>query len=104
MALALMLVASLAAARVVEGQVPTAVDFAACNEEAPRAVKAGTVSPIRGDHIRADSARSGVATTNSLPGTFIHSSDPQVHGMETEGAKSAVYQAAYRSCMRRKGF
>jgi hypothetical protein len=105
-ALALMVVASLAAARAVEGQVPTAPDFAACNEEAPRAIKAGTASPIRADHIRADSARSGVATTNSadLTGAFIHSSDPQVHGMEAEGAKSAVYQAAYRSCMRRKGF
>ena len=34
----------------------------------------------------------------------LHSPDPQIHGMETEGAKSATYQAAYRSCMRRKGF
>ena len=105
-ALALMLLASLAAVRAIEGQVPTAADFAACNDEAPRAVKAGIASPIPDDHIRADRARSGVATTNSAAplNTFIHSSDPQIDGMEAEGAKSAVYQAAYRSCMRRKGF
>jgi hypothetical protein len=34
----------------------------------------------------------------------IESSDPQIHGMQGEGAKNAAYQAAYRSCMRRKGF
>jgi hypothetical protein len=34
----------------------------------------------------------------------IVSSDPQIHGMSAEGAKDATYQAAYRSCMRRKGF
>lgn len=53
-ALALILLFSLAATRTVDGQVPTAVDFAACNEEAPQAVKAGTASPIMGDRIRAD--------------------------------------------------
>jgi len=34
----------------------------------------------------------------------IESSDPQSHGRKAEGAKDATYQAAYRSCMRRKGF
>jgi len=45
-------------------------------------------------------------TTNSIDVTaiVIESSDPQIHGMNAEGAKNATYQAAYRSCMRRKGF
>jgi hypothetical protein len=105
-ALALSLLLSLAATRAVDGEVPTAADFAACNEEAPQAVKAGTASPIRGDHFRADSARAGAVATNSaaFAGKVIESSDPQIHGMKAEEAKEATYQAAYRSCMRRKGF
>lgn len=103
---ALLLPLSLATTRTVDGQVPTAADFAACNAEAPRAVKAGTVSPTMGDHVRADRARGGVRTTDSpdIAGKAIESSDPQIHGMEAEGAKDPTYQAAYRSCMRRKGF
>ena len=105
-ALALILLLSLAAARTVDGQVPTATDFTACNEEAPQAVKAGTASPIRGDHSRADRERAGAMTTDStaIRAKVIESSDPQIHGMAAEGAKDATYQAAYRSCMRRKGF
>jgi hypothetical protein len=106
MALALMLFVSLAATRTADGQVPAAADFAACNEEAPQAVKAGTASPITGDHVRADSARAGAMATNSTEfvGKVVESSDPQIHGMKAEEAKEATYQAAYRSCMRRKGF
>jgi hypothetical protein len=105
-ALALMLLVSLAATRTADGEVPTAADFAACNDEAPQAVKAGFASPTMGDHVRADSARAGTVTTNSLDftGKVVASSDPQIHGMAAEGAKDAPYQAAYRSCMRRKGF
>lgn len=105
-ALALILLLSLAATGTVDGEVPTAVDFTACNEEAPRAVKAGLASPIKGDHVRADRARGGAMAANSpdFTGRVIESSDPQIHGMEAEGAKNATYQAAYRSCMRRKGF
>jgi len=105
-ALALILLLSLVATRTVDGEVPTAADFAACNEEAPQAVKAGTASPIMGDHVRADSARAGAIATNStdFAGKVVESSDPQIHGMKAEEAKEATYQAAYRSCMRRKGF
>lgn len=80
--LALSLLLSLAATRPVDGEVPTAAD------------------------VRADSARGGALTTNStdFTGSLIESSNPQLHGMEAEGAKNATYQAAYRSCMRRKGF
>ena len=104
--LGLSLLVTLVATRTADGQVPTAADGAACNTEAPRAVKAGTASPTRGDHVRADRTRDGAMTPNStgLTGEVIESSDPQIHGMEAQGAKSATYQAAYRSCMRRKGF
>jgi hypothetical protein len=59
-----------------------------------------------GDHVRAETARVGAMTINSIDFTsrVIESSDPQIHGMKAAGAKDATYQAAYRSCMRRKGF
>ena len=106
MVLALILFVSFAATRTADGEVPTAADFAACNEQAPQAVKAGAASPIMGDHVRADRARGGAMTTSStdFARNMIESSDPQIHGMEAEGAKNATFQAAYRSCMRRKGF
>jgi len=105
-ALALILLVSLAATRAADGEIPTAADFAVCNDEAPEAVKAGTVSPIMGDHVRAETARVGAMTISSIDFTsrVIESSDPQIHGMKAAGAKDATYQAAYRSCMRRKGF
>jgi len=105
MVLALIFLISFAATRTVDAEVPTAADFAACNEEGPRAVKAGSASPTTGDHVRADSARGGAITTNYTNfGQVIASADPQIHGMKAEEAKNATYQAAYRSCMRRKGF
>jgi len=105
-ALVLIVVVSLTATGTAEGQVPTAADFAACNAEAPKAVKAGSASPTTGDHARAGTVR-GDATTSSPGddrGTRVESTDPQIHGMSAEGAKNAAYQAAYRSRMRRKGF
>jgi len=90
----------LVATRPVDGEVPTATDFAACNEQAPQTIKAGAASPTTGDHRRADSARGGIDFT----ATVVASPDPQIHGMDAAGAKNPEYQAAYRSCMRRKGF
>lgn len=96
----------LAVTRPAGGQIPTTADIAACNEEAPRAIKAGSASPTDGDHARADSARNGAPTPSATaaPSGVVVSSDPQIHGMQAAGAKNAAYQAAYRSCMRRKGF
>jgi|SRR5262249_58098924 len=105
-ALALIVIVSLAATRTANGQVPTAADFAACNEEAPKAVKAGSASPTAGDLARADKLRAEAKTSSRIydKGKVIESSDPQIHGMNAEGARDAPYQAAYRSCMRRRGF
>jgi len=43
-------------------------------------------------------------TTASPNDAGVEPADPQIRGMAPEGAKTAAYQAAYRSCMRRKGF
>jgi len=107
LAIGLTLLASLLVAAAAHGQVPTAADIAACNDEAPRAIKTGSASPNGGDHARADDARGGGRPTTgstAAPGGGVESSDPQIHGMQRAGASSAAYQAAYRSCMRRKGF
>jgi len=107
LAIAVTLFASLALTGAAHGQVPTPADNAACNEEAPRSIKAGSVSPTIGDQARADSARVSVPVRNAteIPTTsVVESSDPQIHGMQRAGAGNAAYQAAYRSCMRRKGF
>jgi hypothetical protein len=101
---ALILLLAFAIVEPVGGQVPTAVDVAACNDEAPQAVKAGAASPTTGDHARAGHARSRATTTASTSDAGVDSADPQLRGMAPEGAKDAAYQAAYRSCMRRKGF
>jgi hypothetical protein len=84
-------------------QVPKADDIAACNLEAQRAVRAGTGSaesalPNTKDQSRAAEARK--------PGTGegVKSDDPQLAGMDPDGAKDPAYQAAYRTCMRKAGF
>ena len=82
-------------------QVPKAEDISACNLEAQRAASTGTASgdsplPNAKDHSRAAEARSAGGGTKP--------DDPQLVGMDTEGAKDPAYQAAYRTCMRKAGF
>src|SRR5437660_4693638 len=84
-------------------QVPKAEDIAACNLEAQRAVRAGTGSaesalPNAKDQSRAAEARETDTTGGGK------SDDPQLAGMNPEGAKDPAYQAAYRTCMRKAGF
>ena len=80
--------------------VPTAENFAACNAEARDALKRGaddsaSASPIMKDHQRAGEARRGDANAGD---------DPQLAGIDADGAKQPAYQAAYRTCMRKSGF
>ena len=87
--------------------VPTAADIAACNQQAREGLRGRTVFPTRKDEAGADEARKTRAATVEPPGTtehVMHSPDPQIHGMDGEGAKDAAYRAAYRSCMRKNGF
>jgi hypothetical protein len=101
-------VAVFASAGIAYAQVPTAQDIAACNTEAQHAVGKGAASPSSAqpntkDHTRAaDARRTDAATQNAAGGT--PSNDPQLAGMNNEGAKDPAYQAAYRTCMRKSGF
>jgi len=95
-----------ATARIAYPQVPKAEDIAACNMEARRAVQGGTGSresavPTAKDQSRAAEARGTEARAQNSGGG---KSDPQLEGIDTEGAKDPAYQAAYRTCMRKSGF
>jgi hypothetical protein len=89
-------------------QVPKTEDIAACNMEARRAVRDGPGSresavPTAKDHSRAAEARGPEARARKA-GDGAKSEDPQLAGIDTEGAKDPAYQAAYRTCMRKSGF
>jgi len=103
-ALGLILFASLTATGAADGEVPTATDSAACNEEAPSTAKAGMATATVNDHARAERARAGATESVAFTSRLVESPDPQIHGMDAEGAKNPTYQAAFRHCMRRKGF
>ncbi len=97
-----------AAAVSVYAETPTEANFAACNADAPAAMKAGIVTPTTKDYMRVEAAREGSAaiphSTDSTGEIITGSSDPQLVGMAAEGITDAAYQAAYRTCMRRSGF
>ncbi len=99
----LAVVLALGACSAAQAQVPKPVDIAACNQEAQEAVSKGPssrdASPNAKDQSRAATARRGDA-----PAASPSSADPQIEGMDPEGAKDAVYQAVYRTCMRKGGF
>jgi hypothetical protein len=87
-------------------QVPRAEDIAACNTEARDAVSKGSASRDPAPNTK-DEARAAVARRDGGsgdPGAATPAADPQLEGMDAEGAKSPVYQAVYRTCMRRGGF
>jgi hypothetical protein len=95
------------ASGVAEADVPTIEDIAACNREARGGFRSRSVAPTSKDEAGADTARQARGGTVSLPdatGDITQSADPQIHGMDGEGAKNAAYRAVYRVCMRRKGF
>ena len=89
-----------------EADVPKAQDIATCNDEAQHATRKGSdsrgASPIARDHSRAADARRGDAASDTAGNR--PASDPQLEGMDPEGAKDPTYQAAYRTCMRKAGF
>jgi hypothetical protein len=92
---------------VAQADVPKAEDIAACNKEAQEAVTTGsaspkTASPNTKDGSRATEARGDAAADRADSTT--RSDDPQIQGMDAEGAKDPVYQATYRTCMRKGGF
>ena len=102
------LVVTLTAWGTASGDVPAEKDFAACNAEAKDAFKAGSASPNTAapntkDVRSAAKARGGQAPTDGA-GKIADSPNPQLEGMDAEGAKDPAYQAVYRTCMRKAGF
>ena len=86
---------------------PTAADIAACNREAKEGLGGRPASPTSKDEAGATAARKAGAETREgrgPTGVATESPDAQIHGMDGEGAKDAAYRAAYRVCMRQKGF
>ena len=108
LAVAVLIVAGLhGALGIAHADVPTAKDIAGCNQEAQVGGRGRVASPTSKDEANAGAARRGSAETVEHPGQTAagtQSSDPQIHGMEGEGAKDPAYRAAYRVCMRQKGF
>jgi len=91
---------------VAHADVPKADDIAACNDEAQEAARKGddsrAASPNTKDHSRAADARRDAPSATVSGDT--RAADPQTDGMDPDGAKDPVYQAAYRTCMRKAGF
>jgi hypothetical protein len=97
----------IATSRTAYPQVPKTEDIVACNREAQRATREGAGSrdspvPTGKDHRRAAESRGTEGRAPNAGGA--KSEDPQLAGIDTEGAKDPAYQAAYRTCMRKSGF
>jgi hypothetical protein len=111
--------------------VPTVADFAACNMKAAEDAAADTASaaprtestpragqwppdarPVpRPEGPRTDvrpsaAGKAGVSSPQRDPSgaTISSDKDPQVDGMAANRANDPAYVAAYRSCMRQRGF
>lgn len=101
-------VVNAASSRPVHADVPKTQDVAACNREAQDAIRSDSPSrsntmPNASDRSRATTARQEESRSGGT-GQATRSPDPQLEGMDAEGAKDPEYQAAFRSCMRRSGF
>ncbi len=97
---ALLVAALFSASALAYADVPTITDVAACNADAHDTVRGGTASPTTKDEARAADARKDLDPIAKI----TQSADPQIAGMDGDGAKNAAYRAAYRVCMRKKGF
>ena len=113
-ALITVLVLGVVAVLPVHAEVPTAADFAACNMKAAEqsASDAASASP-RTDlpkdatQLPADAKpkAGGRGVLQDQSGSTLSSDkDPQIEGLAADRAKDKAYVAAYRSCMRQRGF
>jgi hypothetical protein len=95
-------------------EVPTAADFAACNMKAAEQSAADAVSasprtdlPKDATQLPADAkpkpGGAGVLKDQSGP-ALSSDKDPQIEGLARDRASDKAYVAAYRSCMRQRGF
>jgi len=95
---------SAVAAWPVHAEVPTTADFAACNMKAAEeaASNSGSASP-RTD-LPKDATRLPPDARPKAGSTLSSDKDPQIEGLAADRANDKVYVAAYRSCMRQRGF
>jgi hypothetical protein len=128
----LALIVTFAIAPAVSAETPTASDFLACNEQAAQAVAKNAPSasprmdsapdarntdpkhrrdaPVRpAPDARAPSKQAPPAGQTAPPtdpsGTVVKdAADPQHEGMDAARADEPGYRAAYKSCMRQRGF
>ena len=107
--------------------VPTATDFASCNMKAAEQAASDTASASPRSDLPRDAtklppdvkSRSGPRTdavtppspagkagptTDPTGNTLSSDKDPQIEGMAADRASDPAYVAAYRSCMRQRGF
>ena len=125
-ALIAMAAAALAGAPPARAEVPAAVDFATCNAKAADEARTASAAPAaRQPSGRPDDARGGVPAASprtdprvEKPGagstspqtsdptgkTITGSNDPQLEGIAADRVHEPQYVAAYRSCMRQRGF
>jgi hypothetical protein len=83
--------------------VPNTADIAACNHAAREEFRSRSIAPISKDEAGADAARMATPSGGGSEHA-TQSLDPQIHGMDAEGARDAAYRAVYRVCMRKRGF
>jgi len=87
-------------------EVPTASDFAACNMKAAEQAASDSPSALpRMDGVEKKAGKLPASVSKDPTGTTLSSDkDPQIEGMAADRANDATYIAAYRSCMRQRGF
>ena len=98
----------------VRAEVPTAADFAACNMKAAEQSAAEGASASPRTELPPDATRlpadakakpAGAGVLQDQRGSTLSSEkDPQIEGLAADRAGDKVYVAAYRSCMRQRGF
>jgi len=90
---------------VARADVPKPEDVATCNSEAKEAVRKGSAAPSTPAPTATDERRAAdLRRRDAPPPTATPTSDPQIEGMDAQGAKNPMYQAAYRTCMRKNGY
>ena len=95
-------------------EVPTATDFAACNTKAAEEAAADGASaaprtdlPKGATQLPPDTKpkAGGSPSPRDPTGTTLSSDkDPQIEGLAADRATDKAYVAAYRACMRQRGF
>jgi hypothetical protein len=98
-------------------QVPKPEDMTSCNEQAKSELETASASP-RSEPVARGGATTGTPPINpgaesprptdsgKAPATSVaaQEKDPQLQGIDPEGAKDPAYVAAYKACMRKAGF